>query len=191
MTELVRALLLGRPRVSERDACRGTEMNWRGVIAATAVFAAQPVRGDEVAQNVREAMRTAMLEQAPLPSGEAALPDRMAPAMPRTQVAKSRAEADRAARERAMRNAAAAAHEEAANHAATKSMMSGSQSGSGQYGCDSQLPADMMKSRGTMPGGGMMPGTNGGGTPGGGMPGMLNGPSSSSTGAPSQGAMPH
>ena len=166
-------------------------MNWRGVIAAMAVFAALPVRGDEIAQNVREAMRTAMLEQAPLPSGAASLPDRMAPLLPRTQFARTKAEADRAAREHAVRNAAAAAHAEAANHAATKSMMSGSQSGNGQYGCDSQLPADMMKSRGTMPGGGMMPGTNGGSTPGGGMPGMLNGPSSSSTGAPSQGAMPH
>jgi hypothetical protein len=151
------------------------------------------VRGDEVAQNVREAMRTAMLEQAPLLSGPASLPDRMAPAMPRTQVARTRAEADRAAREHAMMNATAA-HAQAANQAAMKSMMSGSQSGSGQYGCDNQLPADMMKSRGTMPGGGMMPGTTGGGgggTPGGGMPGMLVEPGSTSTSAPSQGAVQH
>lgn len=158
-------------------------MNWRSVIAATAVLAALPVRGDEVAQDVREAMRTAMLEQAPLPSGPASLPDRMAPPLPRTQVARTRAEADRTAREHAARNAAGAAHAEAADQAAMKSMMSGSRGG--QYGCDEQLPADMMKSRGTMPGGGMMPGTNGGG----GMPGgMLTGPGSTLTGAPSQGA---
>ena len=168
-------------------------MNWKGVIIALTVFAALPVRGDDAAQNVRETMRTAMLEQAPLLSGPASLPDRMAPAMPRTQVAKNRAEADRAAREHAHVDAAMA-HADAANHAAMKSMMSGSQSGAGQYGCDNQLPADMMKSRGTMPGGGMMPGTNGGGggTPGGGMPGgMLVGPNSTSTAAPSQGAMQH
>jgi hypothetical protein len=174
---------------SESDS-RGM-MNWKGVIAAIAVFAALPVRGDEVAQNVREAMRTAMLEQAPLPSGPAALPDRMAPALPRTQVAKRSVEADRAAREHAARNAGMA-RAEAANHAAMKSMMSGSQS-AGQYGCDKQLPADMMKSRGTMPGGGMMPGTNGGGgggMPGGGMPGsMLSEPNTTSTGAPSRGAL--
>jgi hypothetical protein len=148
-------------------------MNWKGVITAVVALAALPVRGDEVAQNVREAMRAAMLEQAPMLSGAAALPDRMAPAMPRTQVAKTRAEADRAARDHAPRNAAAA-HSEAANQAAMKSMMNGSRSGTGQYGCDNQLPADMMKSRGTKPGGGMMPGTNGGGgMPGGGMPGAL------------------
>ncbi len=167
-------------------------MNWRSIIAAVSVLAALPVRGDEVAQNVREAMRAAMLEQAPLPSGPASLPDRMAPALQRTQFARAKAEADRAARAHAARNAAAAARAEAANQAAMKSMMSGSRSGSGQYGCDNQLPADMMKSRGTLPGGGMMPGTSGGGggMPGGGMPGgMLTGPSSTSTGAPSQGAM--
>ena len=170
-------------------------MNWRSIIVAMAVFAALPARGDEVAQNVREAMRTAMLEQAPLLSGPASLPDRMAPALPRTQLAKTKADADRAAREHAVRNAAAVAHAEAANQAAMKSMMSGSQSSGGQYGCDNQLPADMMKSRGTMPGGGMMPGSNGGGgTPGGGMPGggmpggMLTGPTSISISAPSQGA---
>ncbi len=167
-------------------------MSWRNVIAAMAVLAAPPVHGDEVAQHVREAMRTAMLEQAPLPSGPASLPDRMAPALPRTQVAKTKAEADRAAHEHATRNAAVAAHAGAANQAAMKSMMSGSRGG--MYGSDDQLPADMMKSRGTMPGGGMMPGTNGGGAPGGGMPGggtpggMLTAPSSMSTGAPSQGA---
>lgn len=173
-------------------------MNWRAFIAAMAVFAALPVRGDEVAQNVREAMRTAMLEQAPLLSGPASLPDRMAPGMPRTQLARTKAEADRTAREHAARDATAAAHAQAANQAAMKSMMSGSRSGNGQYGCDDQLPADMMKSRGTMPGGGMMPGTSGaGGTPGGGMPGggmpggMLTSPGSTSTGAPSQGAVAH
>ncbi len=168
-------------------------MKWKGVIAAAAVLAAMPGFGDELAQNVRDAMRAALLEQAPLPSGPATLPDRMAPAMPRTQVARSKAEADRAAREHAVRNANAA-RAEAANHAALRPMMSGSQSGGGSYGCDNQLPADMMKSRGTMPGGGMMPGgTNGGGTPGSGMPagGMLVGPSPTSTGAPSQGAMQH
>ena len=167
-------------------------MNWRAVIGALALFAALPGRGDELAQNVREAMRSAMLEQAPLPSGPASLPDRMAPAMPRTQLARTRAEADRAARAHAMRDAAAA-HADAANQAAMKSMMSGSRSGSGQYGCDNQLPADMMKSRGTRAGGGMMPGPSGGGgggSPGRGMPGgMLTAPSSTSTSAPSQGAM--
>lgn len=40
--------------------------------------------------------------------------------------------------------------------AAMRPMMSGSAFGGGQYGRDNQLPADMMKSRGTMPGGGMM-----------------------------------
>jgi hypothetical protein len=168
-------------------------MNWKAAISAVAILAALPVRGDEVAQNVRETMRTAMLEQAPLPSGRAALPDRLAPAIPRTQLARTRAEAGRAAREHAMRNAAAA-HAEAANQAAMSSMRSASRSGGGPYGCDEQLPADMMKSRGTMPGGGAMPGMNtGGGTPGGapgnGMPGMLVGPNSTSTGAPSQRAV--
>jgi hypothetical protein len=170
-------------------------MIWKGVIAALAALAAIPAFGDELAQNVRDAMRVALFEHAPLPSGPASLPDRMAPAMPWTQVAaRTKAEADRAAREHARRNAAKA-HAEAANHAAMRPMMSGSHSGTGQYGCDNQLPADMMKSRGTMAGGGMMPGgTSGGnGVPGGGMPGggMLVGPSSSPTSAPSPGAMQH
>ncbi len=118
------------------------------------------------------------------------MPDRMAPALPRTQVARRAAEADRAAREHAPRNATMA-RTAAANQAAMKSMMGGSQSG-GQDGCDGQLPADMMKSRGTMAGGGMMPGTTGGGggMPGNGMPGhMLSAPSTTSMGAPFGGAL--
>jgi len=172
-------------------------MKWRGAIAAAAALAATSAFADGAAQDVRDAMRAAMLEHAPLPSGPAALPDRTAPVMPRVQLARSKADADRAARAHAGRNAAAA-HAEAANHAAMRSMMmSGSRSGGGGYGCDNQPPADMMKSRGMMPGGGTMPGHssgdgsgggNGDGGPSGsGMPGggMLAGPGATSTGAPS------
>lgn len=164
-------------------------MKWRGAIAAAAALAAVPAFADGVRQDVRDAMRAAMLEHAPLPSGPATLPDRTAPVMPRAQLARSRAEADRAARAHAGRNAAQA-HADAANHAAMRSMMSGSRSGEGEYGCDSQHAADMMKSRGHMPGGDMVPGHesggDGGGMPESGMPGggMLARPGVTSTAAP-------
>ena len=160
-------------------------MKWKGAIAAAAALSAMraiPALADELAMNAREAMREAMREQAPLPSGPATLPDRVAPVVPRTQLA-TKAEADRAAREHAGKNAAAA-HAETANRAAMRPMMGDLRHGGGQAGCDTQLPADMMKSRGTMPGGGMMPGGAGGGQ--GGKPGggMQLGPSSTPMGSP-------
>jgi hypothetical protein len=185
----------------ERASGKGWSVSWKGVIAATVALTAIPVLADQ-AQEVRNTMRAALIEHAPLPSGPAALPDSAAPVMPRAQVA-TRADAERAARARARRDATAA-RADAANHAAARATMGGWQSGGAQYGCGGQAPADMMKSRGKMPGGGMMPGGTGGGAGGGGSgsggehggggsggtPGgaMLVGPSRTSTGAPSQGA---
>ncbi len=154
-------------------------MNWKSAIAAAAALSAMramPALADELAMNAREAMREAMREQAPLPSGPATLPDRMAPVVPRAQLA-TKAEANRAAREHARKNAAAA-RDEVANRAAMRPMMGDMKHGSGQAGCDKQLPADMMKSRGTMPGGGMMPGGGDGGQGGKSGGGMQFAPSS-------------
>ena len=154
-------------------------MKWKGAIAAAAALSAMramPALADELAMNAREAMREAMREQAPMASGPATLPDRMAPALPRARLA-TKAEAHRAAREHAGKNAAAA-HADAANRAAMRPMMGDMQHGNGQAGCDSQLPADMMKSRGTMPGGGMMPGGGDGGQGGKSGGGMQLAPSS-------------
>lgn len=147
-------------------------------IAGAAAFGAMPALAGDEAEAVRLAMREALREHAPMPSRPPALPDRTAPALPRTQVAATKAEAERYAHARALTDArrhAEVMRAEAANQAAMKSMMTGSALGGGQYGCDHQLPADMMKSRGVMAGGEMMSPRGGGG--GGEMPGgmQLNG----------------
>ena len=146
----------------------------RAIAGAAALGATPALAGDE-ADAVRLAMREAMREQAPMPSRPPMLPDRTAAALPRTQVAATKTEAERYAHARALKdgtNHADVMRAEAANHAAMRPMMSGSAFGGSQYGCDNQLPADMMKSRGTMPGGGMMtPGSAGPGS--GGMPGGM------------------
>lgn len=146
-------------------------------IAGAAALAATPALGGDELDAVRMAMRQAMRQQAPSPTRPPMLPDRTASALPRTQVAATNAEAERYAHARALTDGmkhAEVMRAEAANQVAMKTMMGGATSGGNQYGCDSQLPADMMKSRGVMAGGGMMsPAGGAGGAPAGGMSGGM------------------
>lgn len=150
-------------------------MKWPHIIMTVAVtLAASPALGDDVAAANR-IMRDALLEHAPVPSQAPVLPDRATPgALTREHLAES--EAERAAHRHAEKDAATAAmaRHEMANRAATVPMMNSCSATNSADACAGGMPADMMKSRGMMPGG-MMPGggmmdggTSGGGTQGGG-----------------------
>jgi hypothetical protein len=181
----------------ERDSGGGWCVSWKGVAAAVAALTAIPAFADQV-QEVRDAMRAALIEHAPRPGEPASLPGGAAPVVRGTQMASADADAERAARERASKDATAA-RADVANRGAMR-MLGGSQARAGQYGCDDPLPADMMKSRGKMAGGGTMSGGTGGGGSGGGGGGMpghgdpggggntVVGPSPTSMGTPTPGA---
>jgi hypothetical protein len=138
--------------------------------------------GDD-ASVAKHAMRAAMLERAPVPSQVPALPDRASPALlHRDHVTARAGDARRAAHAHAVRGAGRAADAvkaEVANRGAMGSMRTSHLSGSGCSGASVNAPADMMKSRGRMAGGGMMPGgaAGSGGMEGAGMgaPGMPGG----------------
>ncbi len=142
-------------------------------IAVALVVASAPTFAEDASEAANRLMREALLERAPLPSRAPALPDRAAPggAITRQHLA---TDAERAARGRADGDARRSAEEmrtEAAHRAAMAPLMNGCMPAGGASGCAGSMPADMMKSRGMMPGGETMPGGGGHGGGGGGMPG--------------------
>lgn len=147
-------------------------MTWLRPIAAALALAASPARSDDAAATANRVMREALLERAPLPTRPPALPDRSVPgSLVKEHVAEANTDAERTARQRAARHAvneSDAQRIEAANRAAMAPMMKGCMGAGAATGCADPMPADMMKSRGTMPGGAPMPGGMSGGP--GGMP---------------------
>jgi hypothetical protein len=146
-------------------------MRWGRFAIAAVVLLASAASAQDVAEAARQAMRHALRDQAPSPTHAPLLPDRAMPGdpNPRMHMAAAKRSADRAARAHAAKNGtrhADSMRSDAANRAAMDAMMDGSTSG-----CDAQRAADMMKSRGMMPGGGMMGPRGPGDSPPGGMPG--------------------
>jgi len=148
-------------------------MRWVRLVTAAAVLVASAASAQDLAEAARRAMLEALREHAPSPTHPPMLPDRAMPGegIPHTQAAATKSAADRAARAHAAKDGAQHGDRmrtDAANGAAMGAMMDASMNG-----CDAQRPADMMKSRGMMPGGEMMgPGGGTTGSPGGGqMPG--------------------
>jgi len=142
----------------------------KAILAAT-LLASGPAVADDPVDAAHRSMDAAMREHAPMPSHVPALPDRTVPARRvQDQQHATRRDADRAAQSRATADAHRRAREmrsDAANRAAMGAMMKGTAGGVG--GDDMLAPADMMKSRGMMPGGGQTPGMPPTGMPGGGM----------------------
>jgi hypothetical protein len=154
-------------------------MKWPCAFAMLVVGAA--ALGDDVSV-AKHAMRAAMLERAPVPSQVPALPDRASPGLlHREQVTARAGDARRAAHGHAVRGAGRevdAVKADAANRAAMGSTRRDHLPASGCSDASVNAPADMMKSRGRMAGGGAMAGAaagpggmGGGGMGGAGMPG--------------------
>jgi len=116
-----------------------------------AVLAAGDAPGDPAA--VRAAMREALREAAPLPSARPVLPEGALPAAQMTDARRiMKRDAERMAIEHAKKGASQARHDargEGTRRGNADEMMHGDREG-GDPSCD---PAEMMRSRGTMPGG--------------------------------------
>ena len=165
-------------------------MKWSYAIAAVLVVASPPALGDDATAVASRVMREALLERAPLPSTPPMLPGRATPsALTREQMAGGNVEAERAARRRAEKDAAVVGgvKPEGPNRGGMTPTMSGCSSTGSMNGCAEMMPADMMKSRGMMPGGGMMPSGGGMMPSGGGM--MPSGGTSSGGGMSGTGGM--
>src|SRR6266568_40926 len=116
-----------------------------------AVLAAGDAPGDPAA--VRAAMREALREAAPLPSARPVLPEGALPAAQMTDARRTmKRDAERMAIEHAKKGASQARHDargEGTRRGNADETMHGDREG-GDPSCD---PAEMMRSRGTMPGG--------------------------------------
>ena len=134
-------------------------MKWPYMVIVAAMIWPS-ARGDDVT-TASHIMRAALAEHAPIPSQPPAFPDRTTPgALLRNHLAANKAEADRAARRLIVKDASTAEATKSGidNRAAMAQMMRGCSTPESADLCAGTLAADMMKSRGMIPGGGVVPG---------------------------------